>query len=161
MATVGVVEPPSVSAFSFLLATHIALGSLGIFMGPVAMFSRKVPGFHPRIGETYHWVMFGVCLTAGAMAILDWERLRMFLPIALGSYAFALVGYLAAKLRFSGWLRVHVIGQGGSYIAMMTALFVVNWEAVFMNQAGCPSGPGRFPRSSVRRLLLGSRERWR
>jgi hypothetical protein len=65
------------------------------------------------------------------MAILDWERLRMFLPIALGSYAFALVGYLAAKLRFSGWLRVHVIGQGGSYIAMMTALFVVNWEAVF------------------------------
>ena len=53
------------------------------------------------------------------------------------SYAFALVGYTAAKLRFRGWLRVHVIGQGGSYIAMVTALFVVNWQAVF-------GEPGRF-----------------
>jgi hypothetical protein len=65
------------------------------------------------------------------LAILDWERLWAFLPVAVGSYAFALVGYTAAKLRFRGWLRVHVIGQGGSYIAMVTALFVVNWQAVF------------------------------
>ena len=36
--------------------------------------------------------------------------------------------YLAAKRRWRGWLRAHVAGQGGSYIAMVTALLVVNWE---------------------------------
>lgn len=42
-----------------------------------------------------------------------------------GSYAFAFVGYLAAKRR---WLAAHISGQGGSYIAMMTAILVVNWR---------------------------------
>lgn len=50
--------------------------------------------------------------------------------MALGSYAFAFVGYLAAKRRWNGWLRVHVVGQGGSYIAMVTAVLIVNWEAM-------------------------------
>lgn len=119
------------NAFPVFLIAHIAFGSLAIFLGPIAMFSRKMPGFHPRIGEIYHWVMLGLCLTAAALAILGWARLRVFLAIALGSYAFALAGYLAAKVRFGGWLIVHVIGQGSSYIAMVTALFVVNWAAVF------------------------------
>jgi hypothetical protein len=38
---------------------------------------------------------------------------------------------VAAKLRFGGWLRLHVIGQGGSYVAMLTALLVVNWQMMF------------------------------
>jgi hypothetical protein len=117
--------------FSILLAAHVALGFAGIFLGPVAMLSRKAPGFHPRMGELYHAAVLGVCLTAAALAILDWGRLWAFLPVASGSYAFALVGYVAAKRRFHGWLRVHVIGQGGSYIAMVTALLVVNWQALF------------------------------
>ena len=53
--------------------------------------------------------MLGVCLSAGALAILHWSRSWAFLPIALGSYAFALIGYLA----------------------MVTALLVVNWQALF------------------------------
>jgi hypothetical protein len=32
--------------------------------------SRKAPGFHLRIGEIYHWVMLGVCLSAAALALL-------------------------------------------------------------------------------------------
>ncbi|HEU4922665.1 MAG TPA: hypothetical protein VFT23_06305 [Burkholderiales bacterium] len=36
-----------------------------------------------------------------------------------------------AKRRFQGWLRVHVIGPGGFYVAMLTALLVVNWSALF------------------------------
>lgn len=116
---------------STVLVAHVALGSAGIFLGPIAMFSRKAPGFHPCIGEIYHWVMLGVCLSAAALALLEWERLWAFLPIAAGSYAFALLGYVAAKRRFAGWLRIHVIGQGGSYIAMVTALLVVNWQTLF------------------------------
>ncbi len=114
-----------------LLLAHITLGTLGLLLGLLAMLSRKRPGFHPRIGEAYHWVMLGVCVSAGALAILDWERLWMFLPITTGSYAFALAGYGAAKLRFPGWLKVHVIGQGGSCIALLTALLVVNWDSAW------------------------------
>jgi hypothetical protein len=64
------------------------------------------------------------------LAVLDWERLWWFLPIAAGSYAFALLGYVSAKRRWRGWFRAHITGQGGSYIAMTTALLVVNWETL-------------------------------
>jgi hypothetical protein len=47
-------------------------------------------------------------------------------PIAIGSYALALMGFLAAKLRWNGWLEYHLSGQLGSYIAMITAVLVVN-----------------------------------
>ncbi len=94
------------------------------------MRAAKRPGLHMRAGEAYHWVMLTVCFTAAFLAVLDWRRLWWFLPIAAGSYAFALLGYLAAKRRWTGWLRAHIAGQGGSYIAMTTALLVVNWQTL-------------------------------
>lgn len=116
--------------FGAILALHIAAGAAGLILGPIAMRARKRRGVHTRAGEAYHWVVLAVCLTASLLAFLDWERLWWFLPIALGSYAFALVGYMAAKRRWQGWLRAHIAGQGGSYIAMMTAVLVVNWETL-------------------------------
>jgi hypothetical protein len=70
--------------------------------------------------------MLGVCVSAAGLAILAWGRIWWFLPIAAFSYANALVGYLAAKRRRHGWLRWHIRGMGGSYIALTTALLVVN-----------------------------------
>jgi hypothetical protein len=105
--------------YSTLLLAHVAPGFTAIAVGPVAMLVRKAPGLHPRIGEVYHAAVLGVCLTAAG---LDWPRLWGFLPVALASYSFALLGYVAAKVRFRGWLRVHVIGQGGSYVAMVNGV---------------------------------------
>jgi hypothetical protein len=110
-----------------VLALHIAAGFVGLVLGPVAMAASKRAGAHVRAGEAYHWVMLVVCLTAAVLAALDWSRLWWFLPIAIGSYAFALLGYVAAKRRWRGWLVPHVSGQGGSYIALVTAVLVVNW----------------------------------
>jgi hypothetical protein len=108
------------------LAIHIATGTTGLILGPLAMRApkRRVP--HTRLGETYHWIMLTVCLSAAGLAILAWDRLWWFLAIAAFSYANALVGYLAAKRRRPGWLRAHIGGMGGSYIALVTALLVVN-----------------------------------
>jgi hypothetical protein len=117
-----------VTATEMILIAHIALGTAGLILGPVAMTAQKVPGLHTKAGELYHWVVLGVCLSAGILAALGWSRIWWFLPIAVGSYAFALLGYVAAKRRWKGWLRAHLAGQGGSYIAMVTALLVVNWE---------------------------------
>jgi hypothetical protein len=112
------------------LVVHIAAGLVGLVLGPVAMAARKQAGLHTRAGEAYHWVMLAACFSAALLALLDWARLWWFLPIAAGSYAFALVGYLAAKRRWPGWLLAHVSGQGGSYIAMVTAVLVVNWQTL-------------------------------
>jgi len=61
-----------------------------------------------------------------ALSALDWDRLWWLALVGAFSYAFAALGYLAAKRRWHGWLTAHVSGQGGSYIAMTTALLVVN-----------------------------------
>ena len=109
-----------------LLAIHIAAGTTGLILGPLAMRAPKRRGPHTRLGETYHWVMLALCLSAAGLAALDWHRIGWFLPIATFSYANALVGYLAAKRRGRRWLRAHIGGMGGSYIALVTALLVVN-----------------------------------
>lgn len=116
--------------FGSILLVHIAAGTMGLVLGPIAMTARKRQGVHTRVGEAYHWVMLVVCLSAALLALLDWATLWWFLPVAAGSYAFALLGYVAAKRRWKGWLRAHITGQGGSYIAMVTAVFVVNWETL-------------------------------
>lgn len=109
------------------LALHIAAGSIGLILGPIAMLAGKWPGLHTRAGETYHWVFLVVAASAIVLAALDWSQLWWFTLIALFSYAFALRGYLAAKRRRPGWLAAHISGQGGSYIALVTALLVVNF----------------------------------
>ena len=100
------------TATDTILIAHIALGTAGLILGPVAMTARKLRGLHTKAGEAYHWVMLGVCLSAGMLAVLDWGRIWWFLPIAAGSYAFALLGYVAAKGRWRGWLRGTSQGKG-------------------------------------------------
>jgi len=96
----------------------------------VVLLGRKRNSAHPVLGEIYHAVMFGICATAVTLALLNWSQLWGFLYIGTGSYAFAFVGYLAGKWRWKNWLAAHVIGQCGSYIAIITAVLVVNWKRV-------------------------------
>lgn len=135
---------------SAILAVHIVCGFAGLALGPIAMFARKRRGWHTRSGDLYHGVMLAVCATAAALALLDWQRIWWFLLIAIGSYAQALIGYLAAKRRWQGWLPLHVSMQCGSYIALVTALLVVNWE-------GMTGTPGIYsPWAWILPTLVGS-----
>ena len=113
-------------AWDAALALHIAAGTSGLALGPLAMRAAKRRGPHTLLGEAYHAAMATVCLSAAALALLEWHRIWWFLPIAAFSYANALVGYAAAKRRGHGWLIAHIGGMGGSYIALTTALLVVN-----------------------------------
>jgi len=108
------------------LAIHIAAGSLGLVLGPVAMLSPKRRGRHTRVGTVYFWNMAVVCVSAVGLAILAWSQIWWFVPIAVFSFANALVGYLAVRRRRPGWLVRHIGGMGGSYVALTTALLVVN-----------------------------------
>ena len=114
--------------FKIILAGHIATGTLGLILGPIAMFARKAKGLHTKVGAVYHWNMLAVCVAGAALAVLHWEKSKYFLAVAAFSYANALKGYLAARAnpRKPDWLRDHISGMGGSYIALVTALVVVN-----------------------------------
>lgn len=85
----------------------------------------KRPGLHPWVGTLYFAVVTAICASAAALAAVNWPRNAFFLPIAIGTYAFALAGFIAAKKRGRAWLLVHVVGQTSSYVAIATA-FIVN-----------------------------------
>lgn len=107
-------------------AMHITAGSLGLILGPVAILAAKRPGRHTLAGTAYFVAITIVCCSAAGLAVIRWHSIWWFLPIAAFSYFWAPVGYGAARRRYDGWLRWHVVGQGGSYIALTTALLVVN-----------------------------------
>ena len=111
-----------------VLTVHIFTGTTGLVLGPVAMFAPKRRGRHTRTGTVYHWNMLAVCVSAVGLALMNWAEIWWFVPIAVFSYGNALVGYLAARRRQPGWLPVHIGGMGGSYIALITALLVVNTQ---------------------------------
>lgn len=91
------------------------------------MFTAKRQGRHTTAGTAYYWAFVALAISAVILAALDWGDLWWLALVGVGSYAFAAVGYLTGKVRGRpNWLIAHVSGQGGSYIAMVTALLVVN-----------------------------------
>tara|TARA_B100000683_G_C12446866_1_gene538484 strand:- start:939 stop:1394 length:456 start_codon:yes stop_codon:yes gene_type:complete len=116
--------------FDIFLKIHIAAGVIGLSLGPISMFAPKRKGLHTRIGNIYHWLMFTVCISAVPLSILKWEKNWYLLLIAIFSYSFAFKGYHAAKNKRKDWLKKHITGMLGSYIAMTTALLVVNAQNI-------------------------------
>ena len=108
------------------LAVHIVTGTLALALGPLALYAARRGSSSSRMADAYHWAFLAVCASAVLLAALDLARLWWFVPVAAGSYGLALLGYLGARRRGSGWLRLYVHGQGGSYVALVTALAVVS-----------------------------------
>jgi uncharacterized membrane protein YeaQ/YmgE (transglycosylase-associated protein family) len=110
-----------------ILILHVFCGAAGLVIGLGAFASKKRKGMHTFLGNIYHWLFLTLSLSAITLSLLNWERLWWFLPIAFFSYAFSLVGFLAAKIKWRNWIRFHLTGQAGSFIAMITAVLVVNF----------------------------------
>lgn len=119
------------TAHALILAFHITCGIVAFVLGLIAMCATKQRGLHTIVGNIYHWVFLCLAVSACGLAAFDWPRLWWYMPIAVGSYALALMGYLAAKLRWNDWLQYHLSGQLGSYIAMITAVLVVNFGGIW------------------------------
>ena len=115
---------------SVLGLIHVVAGGIALVVGPIAMWAPKRAGLHSRLGEAFFLVVSGVCASGGVLAVMHWESRWMFLFIAIGTCAFALLGYVAGKRRWRNWLLAHVTGQGSAYTAMVTAFIVANWDEV-------------------------------
>ena len=112
--------------FKIVLIVHALAGLMGLIVGPVAMFAKKRKGLHTFSGLIYFYLMTFVCISGGTLAILNWQRSWWLLFVSVFSYAFCLRGYLAEKQRSPQWLKKHISGMLGSYVAMSTAFIVVN-----------------------------------
>jgi uncharacterized membrane protein len=140
-----------------LLVLHIAAGAAGLALGGVVIWqSRRRPLVDGKSGA-YLWVVLTASATAVVLLILDWPDVWWITFLAALAFALALLGYLAPRRRFEGWRAAYVHGQGGSYIALVTALLVV---------ALTVDGPVHGPAAVVVWVLptiVGTRliERWR
>ena len=90
------------------------------------MSSKKRRGKHSKWGEIYHAAYVVILVTSVTMAILNWESSAYLFYIGLFSYALAFMGYLSVKVKWANWLTSHIAGMLGSYIAICTAILVVN-----------------------------------
>jgi hypothetical protein len=113
-----------------LLNIHIAVGALGLLLGPLAIWrdtrelgSRQRPT--GSLSVAYVWTVLAVSLSAIVLVIWYRAELWWLVPVAVFSCALAMLGRYAAARQFRGWSHAYVHGQGGSYIALVTALVVV------------------------------------
>jgi hypothetical protein len=109
-----------------VLAAHIAAGSAGLILGAVALLFEGAPTYRSRAGAAYVWAVTAVAASAVALVALDEWELWWILPLAVLACILAIAGYLAPGRRRAGWIRLYAHGQGGAYIALVTALLVVS-----------------------------------
>jgi hypothetical protein len=108
------------------LILHVAAGAVAVVLGPFAIvFTLKARRLN-WVGESYHWAIALVCLSALVMVPYDWARLWVFWPISIASYLFVYLGQRAAEAPGGLWYRGVLRGYGGGWIALLTAILVVS-----------------------------------
>lgn len=112
--------------FKVFLTLHILAGTVGLIIGPIAMYSQKRKGLHTKAGLIYFYLMAFVCASATVLGVLHWETSWWLILVAAFSFSNAWFGYRASRVRGAGWKQTHISGMLGSYIAMTTALLVTN-----------------------------------
>ena len=112
--------------FAALLLVHIAAGLTAVVAGATAMLSPKRSGRHPKAGKIYYMALCVVCATAVGMAAMRWPEDAYLVVLGSLSLAAASLAYLARHYRWQGWIRLHILGMGTSYIVLMTAFYVDN-----------------------------------
>ncbi len=113
-----------------LLVIHIVAGTTGLMLGPFAMYqgARRLTAGQLSTGPAsgaYRGVVLLVCLSAVALIVDGHPELWWLVPLSALTYGLAVLARVSAEQRFRGWLHGYVHGQGGSYIALVTAFIVV------------------------------------
>jgi hypothetical protein len=117
---------PITLVFAVFLGCHILAGLVCVVTGAVALLSQKRRGRHTSWGEVYFRALVVVFATAAGMALLRWPQNAYLLVLGSISFGAASLGYISRKVRWPGWLTLHVTGMGVSYIVLLTAFYVDN-----------------------------------
>lgn len=120
------VREASIDSHGILLGLHTAAGVAGLALGGLVIWLSRERPLVDDGSAAYHWTVLAVSLTAVGLLILDWPNLWWLMLLAALAYGLPLLGYLPPRRRFRGWTGVYAHGQGGSYVALVTAFVVVS-----------------------------------
>lgn len=112
-----------------VLGSHVAAGSAGLLLAPIAMAAPKHRGRHTRVGLAYQVAIAALTVSALGLVAFAPVRLWWLALIACGTEVAALAGWREARRRRPGWRSRHVGLMAGSYVSLVTALLVVNWSS--------------------------------
>jgi hypothetical protein len=121
----GLEVPSTAPLFLMFVGVHIAVGLTCVITGAIAALSRKGRGRHSTFGDVYFAGICGLFATATGLAIMRWREDYGLFLIGLAAFGLALAGFLARRRHWPGD-AAHIIGMGGSYVAMLTAFYVDN-----------------------------------
>jgi hypothetical protein len=104
------------------------MGLMCVVAGIGAMLSEKGRGRHSGFGTTYYWFLFGVFVSATALAISRWDEDYHLFVLGVLSFAAAFVARQMVRRgpRTRSRLRIHVGGMATSYVLLLTAFYVDN-----------------------------------
>ena len=122
----GIPIPSSMPLFLGIVAVHVAAGLVCTVAGIIAMLSPKRAGRHPASGTVYYWSLVVVFLTMTALSILRWPHNTHLFVLGILSFCTGVVGRMARRRVWPGWLPVHITGMAVSYILLLTAFYVDN-----------------------------------
>ncbi|MFG1927739.1 hypothetical protein [Cryptosporangium sp. NPDC048952] len=109
-----------------LLSLHIAAGSFGLLVGPVAMLVRKRRGWHTRLGIVYQGLVAALCLTGFGLVAIN-PDVWWLAAIGAATWAAASIGWWVRRRQRPGWVSLHVSFMCGSYVSFLTAFLVNVW----------------------------------
>lgn len=113
-----------------MLVVHIASGALGLLLGLIVMWIESRPDGAARgrlIGQGYLWTVIVVCVSATVLVLTRRHDLWWLIPVSALTVALAFLARRAITQPGTGWSHAYVHGQGGSYIALLTAAIVVSF----------------------------------
>lgn len=126
VVVLGIPIPSSSPLFLSIVAVHVIAGLICTVAGIAAMLAPKRAGRHPSAGTVYYWSLVVVFLTMAALSILRWPANTHLLILGIVSFGAGVIGRIARRHRWPGWLPVHVTAMAVSYIVLLTAFYVDN-----------------------------------
>jgi len=117
-----------VDVHTALLVPHVAAGTLGLALGPLAMVLPK-RARHAVVGRVFVGVTVVMTTTALALALLSLPGNAHLAVIATATLAACVAGLVVRRRRRPGWLRPHVVLMLSSYTSFTTAFLLTVWDS--------------------------------
>jgi hypothetical protein len=126
-----------------LLVAHVAAGTTGLLVAPVALGVRKRRGKHTVLGRIYAAATVVLCASALALFAYDPARLWIFVIIATMTAATVALAIWFARHRPRGWYIWHLNLMSSSVISFVTAFLLqvthfALWAAIVPTLVGSP-----------------------
>lgn len=111
--------------YDYILVWHIALCAVCIIAGLMSLLIKNRKDLRNTCRKLYCGAYPVLFITTMTLSLLKWENGMNVLIIGALSFCIALFGYLASKKSWSNGRIKQNIGVMGSYLGILTALFVI------------------------------------